>query len=247
MNCGDIEELAPLWHARELDSERRGEFDVHVADCAACAAELREQETIDEQLRSIVAAEPADTRAIEEQVRRRITRGKIQRWAIPGLAAAAALIAVVLWRAPQPTPKPAPPINPAIVADAVRDHTAELVHRVPRRWRADASEITTIEKSQGIQDEDVKALEATGYKLQRAKICRLGGAPWIHLVYARDGREFSVYMRVKENQSVPESEASSGNLQLASFTHGRVQAVIVTDAPKGECAKFAKEAEHALL
>jgi len=26
-----------------------------------------------------------------------------------------------------------------------------------------------------------------------------------------------------------------------------VQAVIVTDAPKGECAKFAKDAEHALL
>ena len=139
------------------------------------------------------------------------------------------------------------PINPAIVADAVRDHTAELVHRVPRRWRADASEIATIEKSQGIQDEDVKALEATGYKLQRAKICRLGGAPWIHLVYARDGREFSVYMRVKEDPSVPESAATSGNLQLASFTHGRVQAVIVTDAPKGECAKFAKDAEHALL
>jgi anti-sigma factor RsiW len=242
MNCGDIEEFAPLWHSGELDSERRGEFDAHVSGCAACAAELREQEAADEQLRQIIAAEPADTRAIEEQVRRRIARGKIRRWAIPGLAAAAALVAVVLWRAPKPTP-----INPTLVADAVRDHTAELVNHAPRRWRADASEIGTIEKTQGIQDEDVKALEATGYRLQRARICRLGGAPWIHLVYARDGREFSVYMRVKEGQSVPESAETAGNLQLASFTHGRVQAVIVTDAPKGECAKFAKEAEHALL
>jgi len=246
MNCGDIKELAPLWHSGELDSERGAEFDAHAAGCAACAAELREQETLDEHLRAIVAAEPANTRAIEERVRRRIARGKIQRWAIPGLAAAAALIAAVLWRAPLSTPKPTP-INPAIVADAVRDHTAELINHAPRRWRADASEITTIEKTQGIQDEDVKALEATGYKLQRAKICRLGGAPWIHLVYSRDGREFSVYMRVKEDQSVPESAASAGSLQLASFTHGRVQAVIVTDAPKGECAKFAKDAEHALL
>jgi anti-sigma factor RsiW len=246
MNCGDIEELAPLWHSGELDSERRGAFDAHLAGCAACAADLREQETIDEQLREAVAAEPTDTRAIEAQIRRRMARGKLQRWAIPGLVAAAALTAAILWRAPQPAPKPAP-INPVIVADAVRDHTAELVNHAPRRWRADASEIGTIEKSQGIQDEDVKALEATGYKLQRAKICRLGGAPWIHLVYARDGREFSVYMRVKEDQSVPESAESAGNLQLASFTHGRVQAVIVSDAPKGECAKFAKEAERALL
>jgi anti-sigma factor RsiW len=246
MNCGDIEEFAPLWHSGELDSERRGEFDAHVSGCAACAAELREQAMADERLREIVAAEPADTRAIEEQVRRRIAGGiagrKARRWAIPALAAAAALVAVLLWRAPK-----AAPINPVLVADAVRDHTAELINHAPRRWRADASEIGTIEKSQGIPDADVKALEATGYTLQRARICRLGGAPWIHLVYARDGREFSVYMRVKEDQSVPKSAESAGSLQLASFTHGHVQAVIVTDAPKGECAKFAKDAEHALL
>ena len=93
MNCGDIKELAPLWHSGELDSERGAEFDAHAGGCAACAAELREQETLDEHLRAIVAAEPANTRAIEERVRRRIARGKIQRWAIPGLAAAAALIA----------------------------------------------------------------------------------------------------------------------------------------------------------
>jgi anti-sigma factor RsiW len=246
MNCGEIEELSPLWHSGELDSEQRREFDAHVAGCAACAAELREQWTLDRRLREVIAAEPADTRAIEQQVRRRIARAKFQRWAIPGVAAAAALIAALLWRAPQPMPNPTP-INPAIVADAVRDHTTELINHAPRRWRADPSEVSTIEKSQGIEDADVKALEATGYRLQRAKICRLGGAPWIHLVYARDGREFSVYMRVREDRSVPESASSSGKLQLASFTHGRVQAVIVTDAPKGECAKFAKEAEHALL
>jgi anti-sigma factor RsiW len=246
MNCGEFEELAPLWHSGELDREQRSDFDAHVADCAACAAELREQEAADERLREIIAAEPADTRAIEARVMRRIARGRIQRWAIPaGLAAAAVLIVLVMGRSPKPTP--APPMNPAIFADAVRDHTAELIHHAPRRWRADPSEVTAIEKSQGIEDADVKALEATGYRLQRAKICRLGGAPWIHLVYARDGREFSVYLRVRESQSVPEAESSSGNLQLASFTHGRVQAVIVTDAPKGECAKFAKEAEHALL
>jgi anti-sigma factor RsiW len=242
MNCGDFEELAPLWHSGELDSERRREFDAHVAGCAACSAELREQAAIDERLRDILNAEPADTRVIEERVRRRIAREKTLRWAIPGLVAAAALIAMVIWHAPK-APQPAPPI----FADAARDHTAELINHAPRRWRADPSEIATIEKSQGIADADVKALEATGYKLQRAKICRLGGAPWIHLVYERDGREFSVYMRVNGDHPVPDAASSSGSLQLASFTHGHVQAVIVTDAPKGECAKFAKDAEHALL
>ena len=48
-----------------------------------------------------------------------------------------------------------------------------------------AADIAVIEKAQGISDSDVKALETTGYQLQRAKICRLGGTPYMHLVYAK--------------------------------------------------------------
>ena len=53
-------------------------------------------------------------------------------------------------------------------------------------------------------------------------------------------------MRVRGDQKVRETASNSGDLQLGAFTRGRVQAVIVTDAPRGECAQFMRDAEAAL-
>jgi hypothetical protein len=70
------------------------------------------------------------------------------------------------------------------------------------------------------------------------------------VVYAKQGPEFSVYLRVTGEQPGTES-GSSDKLQLASSPLGglktvMVQAVIVTDAARDECARFAREAEAAL-
>jgi hypothetical protein len=121
-----------------------------------------------------------------------------------------------------------------------------VIKQAPRHWRTEAADIAVIEKAQGISDSDVKALESTGYQFKRAKICRLGGTPYVHLVYAKNGREFSVYMRVRGDRNVRDTASNSGVLQLAAFSRGRVQAVIVTDAPRGECAQFTRDAEAAL-
>jgi len=248
MNCGDIGELSPLWHSGELEASRQREFDAHLAECPECAAEIREQWTADVRLRESVEAEPADTRDLERRVLRLIVRERLRRWLpAPGVAvgvaaAAAVVVAAVFLAAPLRAP-----VNPAIFADAARDHTAEVVQKAPRRWRTDPSDIAALETAQGISDSDVRALEATGYRLERAKVCRLKGTPYMHLVYAKGGREFSVYMKVRSGaQPLPEAASTSGNLQLASFAHGRVQAVIVTDAPRGECARFTRDAEAAL-
>jgi anti-sigma factor RsiW len=246
MNCADIHELSPLRHSGELDAEQQKAFDAHVEGCSNCASELRDQWSNDARLRDAIAAEPADTTALEGRVMRLIARERLRRWLLPGMAAAAALVAAfVLWNAHRPAP-----VDPAIIApvfaDAARDHTMEVVNQAPRRWRTTAADVAALETAQGISDSDVKALEATGYKLQRAKVCRLGGTPYMHLVYAKAGREFSVYLKVRGKQPLPETEMASGNLQMATFSQGRVQAVIVTDGPRGECAKFAHDAEGAL-
>jgi len=246
MNCEDINQLSALWHSGELETPSQKAFDAHLASCPACATAIREQWNNDARLREALADEPADTRGVEQRVMRQIARERVSRlvWrrVVPGMAAAAALVAAVLFLNSQR----GTPVNPAILADAARDHTVEVIKQAPRRWRTDASDIAVIEKAQGISDSDVKALETTGYKLQRAKICRLGGTPYMHLVYARAGREFSVYMRVRGDQALRETASNSGDLQLGAFTRGRVQAVIVTDAPRGECAQFMRDAEAAL-
>jgi len=242
MNCGDINELSPLWHSGELDASRQKSFDAHIAGCAECAAELREQWAGDARLRDAIAAEPADTSEIQRHVMRSISRERVRHWLVPGVAAAAAILATVLVLN---RPKPAP-VNPAIFADAARDHTVEVIKQSPRRWRTDPAEIATLETSQGIADSDVKALQATGYLLERAKPCRLGGTPYLHLVYIKNGREVSVFLKARGNQTTDDASSTSGNLQLAAFTRGKVQAVIVTDAPRGECVKFTHDAAAVL-
>jgi len=246
MNCEDINRLSALWHSGELEQARQKAFDAHLASCAACATGIREQWNNDTRLREALAEEPADTRAVEQRVIGQIARERVSRlvWrgVVPALAAAAALVAAVVFLNSQR----GTPVNPAILSDAARDHNVEVIKQAPRHWRTDAADIAIIEKAQGISDSDVKAIETTGYQLQRAKICRLGGTPYMHLVYEKDGREFSVYMRVRGDQKVRETASDSGDLQLGAFTRGRVQAVIVTDAPRGECAQFMRDAEAAL-
>lgn len=246
MNCEDINRLSALWHSGELDAAGQKDFDAHLAGCGACAAGIREQWNNDARLREALAGEPADTREVEQRVMRQIHRERVNRlvWRriVPGVAVAAALVAAVLVLNTQR----GTPVNPAVLADAARDHTAEVIKQAPRRWRTDTADIAVIEKAQGISDSDVKALETTGYKLQRAKICRLGGTPYVHLVYAKGAREYSVYMRVRGDRKLRETASNSGDLQLGAFTGGRVQAVIVTDAPRGECAQFMRDAEAAL-
>jgi len=182
-------------------------------------------------------------------VMRQIARERMRRWLVPvfsAAAVAAALVgAVLFWTSPRHA-TPIPAVFAPTLADAARDHTVEIIKQAPRRWRVDPADIAALEAAQGISDSDVKALETTGYHLQRAKVCRLSGTPYMHLVYAKGNREFSVYMKVRGSQSIPETASTAGTLQLASFARGRVQAVIVTDAPRGECAKFTRDAEAAL-
>ncbi len=247
MNCEDIRELSPLWHTNELEGPRHDEFASHLAACPECAAEIACQQATDEALRVAVAAEStsfsASVRNVEERVVRQITAQRFPRWFVPGAIAAAALVAAAILL---PNLHHAIPVNPRIFADAARDHTVEVLQQAPRHWRTDAVEIAELEKSQGVPDADVKAIEATGYRLARAKVCRLNGAPYMHLVYAQGNREFSVYLRARGDQSVAEADSATDNLHLASFTRGRLQAVIVSDASKDDCEKFTRVAEGAL-
>jgi hypothetical protein len=207
---------------------------------------MRDQWSNDAGLRAAIAEERAHTGELEGRVVRQIARERTRRWLLPAMAAAAAVLAAVVLLAVHRQAS----VNEAIVApvfsDAARDHTDEVIDKVPRHWRTDAADIAALEAAEGISDADVRALNATGYKLQRAKICRLDGTKYMHLVYTRAGREVSVFMRLRGDQSLPEAASSSGSLQLASFARHHVQAIVVTDAPRGDCARFTHDAEAAL-
>jgi anti-sigma factor RsiW len=249
MNCDEIRKLSPLWHSGELGDHQRRAFDFHLGTCTSCGELIRDEEFADRRLRVAAAEDMALQAAAAKELQRRvlqtIAKERYSRWLVASSGVAAALLAAV-WLVNVHRNAQNVPANPAIFADAARDHTAEVTEEAPRHWRTEPAEILELEKSQGVSDEAVKAVEATGYKLEKAKICRLGGVPYMHLVYEKGGRDFSVSMRVKGGQPMPQAVSTNGALQLSSFTRGNVQAVIVSDASRNDCDKFTADAERAL-
>ena len=75
----------------------------------------------------------------------------------------------------------------------------------------------------------IAALSTTGYRLERGRLCFLKRQIYLHLVYTKDGDEWSVYLRPRGSESLGSSvrEASVGSEDLAYFQTGRLTAVTV--------------------
>lgn len=130
--CGKVRGWMADAASGSLSESRRGEFEAHIGDCAACRAEFQRTEKllgkIDQNLRAALAVEPspqllANVRqsiaAEPQRSRRWLTRNV---WVTAGASAALAvlLIAVMLHRrnSPQPSYAPRPVIANAAPAHA---------------------------------------------------------------------------------------------------------------------------------
>jgi hypothetical protein len=87
------------------------------------------------------------------------------------------------------------PQTPPICVAAAQDHEREIVQGEPRPWLSDVSAIQSLGQKQGVPASAISALAATGYRLERARLCFLKKQIFLHLVYNKDNAEFSVYLR----------------------------------------------------
>jgi hypothetical protein len=71
----------------------------------------------------------------------------------------------------------------------------------------------------------VTALGTTGYRLERARLCFLKKQIFLHLVYTKDGSEYSVYLRPPSGLF---NDSVRGEETLAYFETDRVTAVFVS-------------------
>ncbi|MBV9770898.1 MAG: hypothetical protein JOZ32_15095 [Bryobacterales bacterium] len=179
----------------------------------------------DQRVRAGILSEAIDTAALERSLRDRIQRPRIPRWAFA--AAAGIILAIVsgvtyrtLFR---------PPTPPLCIA-AAEDHRREIVNGEPRRWLTDVAAIRSLALKQGVPASAIPALGAVGYRLERGRLCFLKKQIFLHLVYAKDGDEISVYLRPRGsdspfNHSV--HEAFAGPEDLAYFQTDRLSTVFV--------------------
>jgi len=218
----------------ELEEDRKVLFHTHLAECRSCAQQMQQQAAMDARLRKALCAGLPYAGEIERSVWRQIAQERSQRWILAAAAAALLIAAVMGFKMLRPE---------RLYADAALDHRQEVVEHQPRHWRTDPAEIDKLAAS--YQLHDVAALAPAGYRLERAKMCRLDGRPALHLVYTNGSQEVSLFVRSRTGAERGISATGVGDVQLASFQNDRIQ-IIATGGAWGDCLQFVRVAASVL-
>ncbi len=236
MNCTEVMELAPLYLGDTLDPRRAAEVAAHLDACSSCA---RLMET-DSRLRGAMLAEPVDAANLDERVRRRISASvRFRRLTIGAGIAAALMLAVFVYR----NLAGADPVYAA----AALDHRREVVEHARRVWVSDSGGIAALAAREGIAPTSIQAFSPAGYRLEHAKLCRLNGRIFLHLVYADGSHEISVFLRPPDSdRQRARQPADVGQECVAAFENGRVSGVVVVEQSHQRAAELARYASSAL-
>lgn len=204
------------------------------------------QARLDALLRDGVLAEDMDSSALEQRVRECIARGRrsfsARRMALAASVAATLFAAILGYRVLLP------PRATQLCADAAQDHRDEVTGRQHRRWLRDPKAIEELAERNGIPAPVVVTLAPAGYRLEFGKLCRLDGRVFLHLVYTRNGREFSAYLRRSDAQPAnrPIDIADTGHEHIAYFEAHQMTALFVTDQSSEAALSLARSAAKAL-
>jgi hypothetical protein len=204
---------------------------------------------LDQRLRGSILSEEIDTSRVAHAVRDHIG---VPRRHVPGWAVAAAgLIAMLGAGALSYRTFLKEQAAPAVCAAAAQDHQREIVDGDPREWLTDLSAIQSLGQKRGVPASAVAALGTTGYRLERGRLCFLAGQIFLHLVYSKDGSQYSVYLRsrnppldngprfdntVREVSVGPEHSAYFQTNQLTAVFIGRQAGVVASFAHSGAAA-----------
>lgn len=241
-DCAGIRVRAPLYLSGEMEAEEQEAFAAHLAKCPNCAEKIAEDRNLDATLRSVLSGSPPDTDGLEERLRQKISADRRRRnraWA-GAIAATLALLAAgaLAWARWTRTPQ--------WYADAALDHRMEVIEGQPRRWRSSGAELAGLAAQNGLQLRQITALAAVGYRLERAKICRIDGRRMIHLVFSNGARRYSIFVSPHVGAVERVRTIRRGAEQVAGFETGNFGVVVVSDGSAPECAELAHAAQQAL-
>ena len=238
MNCADVAALSPLYQSGELDPGRTASLVAHLKRCPACARAIELESAFDARLRAGILGERVDSAALEQRIHKAIAPSLFRSiWmyaAVPAIALMAVLTYATL-----------PAFHtPRLYVDAAEDHRDEIVQKQPRRWATDAAALDALAQSQQVP------LLRIGYRLERARLCRLAGLRYVHLVYADGTREFSVFIRQgdtleRANRGQVYAADTTGE-HVACFETGRFTALFVADDSRQDAVALAHSAVGAL-
>jgi anti-sigma factor RsiW len=255
MNCDDAATLGPQYLSGELDTRRTVEFEDHLRSCRRCSLELEQQTQMDVTLRDGVLSEAVDSTRVDRRVRQRIaSERQIRSFRRPALVAgiAAVLLGGFTFYRGLFTP-----VTPSVCSAAAEDHRKEVTKGQHRNWLTDPKEIAGLAQRSGLPASVVITLAPAGFHLDRAKLCRLDGRVFMHLVYVEGANEFSAYLRPLDSPLPAEEarasavgmlvqEADRGHQHIAYFQTSRLMAMFVSDQSSDAALAIGRSAARGL-
>jgi hypothetical protein len=232
MKCSDLSKSVPLYLAGELQSGLSAELTAHLRSCAACRcafSEAADDVALDELVRASVFKDYVDHAAVDRRVRAGIhSEQRAPRRLIAVAAGIAAVLAVTIaaWRITVSAHA-----NP-VYAAAARDYRLELIQKQPRKWFTDRDAIARLAGRVGLPSATVTAFAPAGYRLAEGKLCFLDGRVFLHLVYASEHGDFSLFLRRPDDGSIGSGSIHADHFaaeQVAGFQHAQLSALLVTD------------------
>jgi hypothetical protein len=254
MNCSQSEFVMPLYLSSELDATPMAEFELHVQRCASCARELEYARQYDELLRDACLEEPANILGLRERVLREISHSRPRRgflfrrayW-MPVAAALVLAMAVGTYLSVRDRS------SGTVYADVLEDHYNEVVNHITEGWRETPQEIRAFAREELGNADFLDKLAPADYHLARARHCDLPDHhAYVHLVYESDVREISIYVRRSDNE-LPGATVETVNgcglhaaainkFEIAGFQSQRYTILVVSDLPRAESLRIARNA-----
>jgi hypothetical protein len=133
--------------------------------------------------------------------------------------------------------------NVGTLEATAKDHFAEIIKGQPRKW-AVGEDITGLAARAGIQI-SIPDLAKNGYALDRARLCKLDGKTWLHLVYRGPIHEISLYLHPDDGQGQSRLATVDG-LSIGAFIFKTTEASLVSDS-RIECRSLANELIYGAL
>jgi anti-sigma factor RsiW len=235
MDCEDRAELTPFYLSGELDAPRTAAFEAHVKSCRECAREMEQNAELDARLREEILGEPIETAALEARIAWAIRQRSSVGWMIAASVAAMLMIGGIGYRMRVDS------VRTKLFADAAEDHHSEVVDRERRTWVSDPAAVEALAERAGIEAKAVTVLAPEGYHFDRARLCRLNGARFLHLVYSDGVREFSMFVGPQNASLTGKIECSDlGADHVAAFRGTHMNALIVTDQAGDTALRLAR-------
>jgi hypothetical protein len=256
MNCSETRFVMPLYLSSELDATPMADFELHVQGCGPCGRELEYARYGDELLRDACMEQPVDALGLRERVLSEISKSmprrqfSLRRRAYSLSVAAVLLlvttVGVIYFTFYYGSSR-------TIYADAAVDHYNEVVqHPSIGGWRETPQEIRAFVRQELGDSGFLDNLAPSGYRLTRARHCDLPGEAYVHLVYENDMREISIYVQRKDSELPGATEetvngcalhaASINKFEIAGFQSQKYTVVVVSDLPRIESMRVARNA-----